>query len=523
MSNNPTYREEWSTLAQLAQNMPHLNDLFAKNPKRAEKYSVELGDLYFDYSKHKIDDEVLDNLLSLARKSGLENKSDAMFSGAFINVTENNAALHTALRAGTTSTVQVSGEHVQKHIHTTLKAIENLSQKIRDGAYLGLTGKPIKHILSLGIGGSDLGPRMIYKALKQDDDPVEVHFVANIDGDEIKSALQQCDPETTLIIVISKSFQTQETLTNAITARNWLRDALGKEKDISNHLLAVSSNVKLAQEFGIKPDNIYPIWNWVNGRFSLWSAVGVSLAIGIGFDKFKDLLHGAQNADEHFRTAPLENNIPVLMAVLGVWNRNFLNSAQHVILPYVQKLSCLPSYLQQLSMESNGKSVDLEGNDITEYETASVLFGDAGTNGQHSYYQFLHQGTDIIPCDFIGVINPDHAHQNHHDLLMGHMLAQGQAMMQGKRSPDNPHRECKGDRPSSTILLDKLTPHALGMLVALYEHKIFVQGIIWNINSFDQFGVELGKGMAKEIEKHNFDALDPSTRALYSRIHKDTK
>lgn len=514
MSNNPTDKKAWKILQKLSQTPLNLNDLFAENPARFDDFSLSMDGLFFDYSKQKITAEILQNLIALAKDSGVEEKRDAMFRGDLINHTEQRAVLHTALRAP---------ENNHPEIQETLGRIEKLSATLRTQKYLGATGKVITDVVSIGIGGSDLGPRMVYQALNDHHQPIKLHFVSNIDADDIESVLVKCNPETTLFIVISKTFGTQETLTNARTALAWVQNALRNDTDISNHFIAVSANVKAAKAFGIKTENIYPLWDWVNGRFSLWSAVGLPIAIGLGFDKFSNLLKGAYAMDRHFQTAPLERNIPVLMAMVGIWNVNFGDTHNLAVLPYAQNLSLFPSYLQQLEMESNGKSVDNQGRKITGYATAPVLFGEAGTNGQHSFYQLLHQGSATIPCDFIGVINPNHTHKNHHDFLNGHLLAQGQAMMQGKSNPEHPHQNFTGNKPSSTILLDKLDAYHLGMLIALYEHKVMVQGAIWKVNSFDQFGVELGKEMAADIENHNLDNLDPSTKALYSLIHKHLK
>lgn len=520
MSNNPTTLKSWKALEKLSKIDINLNDLFADNPNRFDEFSVEKGGIFFDYSKQRITDDILKNLIALLDESNFTQKRDAMFAGEKINTTENRAVLHTALRAPKDSEVLVDGENIIPEIHETLARMETLSNQIRAGDYLGATGKPITDIISIGIGGSDLGPQMVYNALNDGKQPVKIHFVSNIDAEDIERALQKCNPETTAFITISKSFGTQETLTNSLTARAWLSDHLGADQDLSSHLIAVSANVGAAQKFGIKPENVYPMWDWVNGRFSLWSAVGLPLAVGLGFDQFHNLLGGAHKIDQHFTSSPFEKNIPVLMALIGIWNRNFLKFSSHAILPYAQKLSLFPAYLQQLEMESNGKQTDLDGNEITTYKTGPVLFGEAGTNGQHSFYQMLHQGSDITPCDFIGTVKADHTHQNHQDILNAHMLAQGQAMMQGKESPNNQHGQFDGNRPSMALLLDKLDAEHLGMLISLYEHKVLVQGHIWNINSFDQFGVELGKIMATDILENQLSSLDSSTKGLYSRIYK---
>lgn len=523
MSNNPTHKTEWDSLLALSQNQETLNDLFQKNPNRFSDFSLELDGLYFDYSKQRIDNKILDILISLAQKSNIEHKRNQMFIGEKINITENRAVLHTALRKAKNETVKVYGKNIIPEIHKTLERIEDVSTKIRNHCYLGATGKPITQIVSIGIGGSDLGPRMVYRALKNQKEPVEIFFTANVDGNDIEETIQLCNPETTLFVIISKSFKSQETLINAHTARQWLQEKLGKDKDISNHFIAVSSQIDIAYDFGIKKENIYPMWDWVSGRFSLWSAVGLPIAMGLGFNIFSDLLKGARFIDTHFIETPLIKNIPIIMALVGIWNRNFLNASHQAILPYAHKLSLFPAYLQQLEMESNGKTVDLNETPIKDYKTGNVIFGESGTNGQHSFYQLIHQGSDLIPCDFIGFIELPNPYKNHHQTLTNHMLAQGQALMQGKCNSNDLHRHFKGNIPSTTILLNRLDALHLGMLIALYEHKVFVQGVIWNINSFDQFGVELGKEMVKNIENSDFSTADSSTKELYSRIHKKDK
>jgi glucose-6-phosphate isomerase len=517
-------KTEWGNLKTLSEDALNINDLFIKNSNRFNEFSTKVEGLFFDYSKQQITPEILNNLLTLAQKSGIEEHRNAMFSGKKINITEGRSVLHTALRASINSNIEVDGTNISSDIHQTLDRMKKLSESIRSGSYLGSTGKPIKHIISIGIGGSDLGPRMTYEALNDGKQPVTVNFVSNIDTDDLNHTLTQCDPETSLFIVISKSFSTQETIMNAKAGREWLQNSLGKDKDISSHFIAVSANIEAVENFGINSNNIYPMWDWVNGRFSLCSAVGLPLAIGLGFESFSNILRGAHKIDEHFQTAPLAENIPVLMALIAIWNRNFLHNPHLAVLPYAQRLSLFPNYLQQLEMESNGKSTDLDGRTITGYETGTIIFGEPGTNGQHSFYQLFHQGCETIPCDFIGIIKPkDSSNIEHHNILMANMLAQGQAMMQGKEHSGNPHKHVEGNKPSTTILLNQLDAYHLGMLIALYEHKVMVQGTIWNINSFDQFGVELGKELAKNIEQHDLSSLDPSTKGLYSLIHKDTK
>lgn len=523
MSNNLTQSKTWKALEGFQYNNLNLNDLFVRDTGRFNKFSCRLNGLFFDYSKQKINDDILQTLLALAESQGVAAKRNAMFEGEKINNTEGRAVLHTALRAPQNKAVHVDSENVSNDIHATLERMKNISNQVRNRQYIGATGKIITDIVSIGIGGSDLGPRLVYDALHTTEEPIKLHFVANIDGDDLESTLNKCNPETTLFIIISKSFGTQETLTNALSAKAWMQKHLGDDTDISDHFVAVSANVEKVVNFGIKKDNIYPMWDWVNGRFSLWSAVGLPLIIGFGFDKFKDLLAGAYEMDQHFLNAPFEKNMPVLMALIGIWNINFGQCSSLAVLPYAEKLRYLPSYLQQLEMESNGKRVDRHGTRITTYETAPVLFGEAGTKGQHSFYQLLHQGHQDIPCDFIGVIHSDNPYKNHHEALMTHMLAQGQSMMQGKESPDDLSRNFPGNKPSSALLLDRLDAHHLGMLIALYEHKTAVQGFIWDLNSFDQYGVELGKEMARNIEENGPTNIDPSTAGLYSLIHKIQK
>ena len=527
MSNNPTQKPEWKDLAAHAAEIKkqHLNDLFSNDMSRFDNFSVEIDGLFFDYSKQRIISKIQQKLCALLSACNFDQKRTALFDGSPLNTTENRAALHTALRRPKTDVVAVNGTNILPEIHATLDKMKSFSEDIRNARYKGATGKPITQIISIGVGGSDLGPRMVCEALKPSGETIETYFISNIDADDITGALNKCNPETTLFIIASKSFATQETLTNAKTAKNWLIQNLPKGSDISAHLVAVSTNLKATAEFGISQDNFFPMWEWVNGRFSLWSAVGLPICLQLGFDHFQALLNGAYKIDRHFQTAPLEKNIPVLMALIGIWNRNFLNFSHHAILPYAQRLFYLPAYLQQLEMESNGKTIDLEGDQITDYKTNPIVFGEVGTNGQHSFYQLLHQGSETIPCDFIAAIRSNNGLKNHHDLLLNNMLAQGQALMLGKQNTksDEPFRYFSGNKPSSTLFLDKLDARHLGMLIALYEHKCFVQGIIWNINSFDQFGVELGKTLSRKIEKNDLDDADSSTRGLFSLIHKSGK
>ncbi len=529
MSNNPTQKPSWNTLNALADKTrdQHLNDFFAQDDKRSESLLVQSDDFIFDYSKQRLNTNIIQNLISLLGESDFEAKKNAMFSGQKINNTENRAVLHTALRRPSSDEVIIDGENIIPVVYAALDKMKKFSVDVRSGQHQGATGKSIKKIISIGIGGSDLGPRLVSEALNicasDDDTIIETVFVSNIDGDDIQTALKSANADETLFVVISKSFKTQETLNNALTARQWLQDNLPANTDIGPHFVAVSSNIKAVEEFGVHPVNIFPMWDWVNGRFSLWSAVGLSICLQHGFDKFETLLAGAYKMDRHFTDTPMEQNLPILMALIGVWNRSFLKLPHLAILPYAQSLLHFPAYLQQLEMESNGKSVDYDGNAITDYETGSVLFGEVGTNGQHSFYQLLHQGSETIPCDFIGVVQDDSGLPHHHELLLSHMLAQGQAMMQGRQNPDQPYRYFEGNKPSSTLLINKMDAFNLGQLIALYEHKTFVQGVVWNVNSFDQYGVELGKELSQKLESGDLSNADASTKSLHSIIHKLTK
>lgn len=527
MSNNPTAKKSWQKLKALADSIKikHLNDLFTEDPNRVKKFTRSFEGLHLDFSKQLITSDVFETTLDLIQESHLSSRRDEMFSGCIINSTEKRAVLHTALRRPHSDKVSVEGKNIMPEIQAALVKMKEFSKRIRNGEYKGVTGKSIDTIVSLGIGGSDLGPRLIDQALDHYADKPKLYFVANIDGDDLTNVLHRCDPEKTLFIVISKSFSTQETLTNAKTAQIWLQQNITSHNDFQNHFAVVSANNEAAKKFGANPENFFPFWEWVNGRFSLWSAVSIQICIRHGFDAFQQLLDGAYAMDQHFKNASPAENIPIIMALMGIWNTNFLGADHHAVLPYSKRLSQLPFYLQQLEMESNGKSIDINGHHITDYKTGPVLFGEAGTIGQHSFYQLLHQGTSIIPCDFIGAIKPNHILEHHHDLLLGHMLAQAQSMMQGQQKPppNEPYRYFAGNKPSNTILLDRLDAYHLGMLIALYEHKTFTQGVIWNINSFDQYGVELGKAMAKKIEQNDLSAADPSTKALHSFIHNAKK
>lgn len=502
MLNNPTQHPEWG---QLQTHYDQIKDqkilsFFDQNKNRVNTLSKAVSGLFFDYSKQHITEETLSLLCDLAHAQNIEEKRDALFSGQVINTTEKRAVLHTALRAPDT----------RPEIQETLEQIEKLSELIRNKALKGATGKAIEHIVSLGVGGSDLGPRLVCDTLKTDKD-FHVSFVSNIDPYDFDDVLNQCDPETTLFIVISKSFSTHETMKNFERAKKWLTHAIDQKK-IMDHFIAVSANKKLALQHDFKEGHILPIWDWVNGRFSVWSAVGLPIAIALGFDQFKNLLAGAYKADCHFKNTPLADNIPIIMALIGIWNINFMNHLRLAVLPYTQQLYYLPAYLQQLDMESNGKSVNLDGNIITDYHTGPVLFGEVGTNGQHSFYQHFHQGTQQTACDFIG-------YKDKNTDLLNNMLAQSEALMIGQ-DHQNAYQFFKGNSPSSTFLFDSLNAETLGMLIAFYEHKVTVQGFIWNINSFDQFGVELGKHLSQKLSAGDLSCADPSTKNLYSLINK---
>ncbi|MFD5073485.1 glucose-6-phosphate isomerase [Streptomyces sp. NPDC058371] len=539
MSDSPklTHRPEWTALEDhRAQELlqPQLRELFATDPGRAERYVVSVGDLRIDYSKHLITDETLALLQELATATGVFGLRDAMFRGEKINVTEDRAVLHTALRAPRDAVVEVDGENVVPAVHAVLDKMAGFAERVRSGEWTGHTGRRIKNVVNIGIGGSDLGPAMAYEALKAfTDRSLTLRFVSNVDGADLHEALRDLDPAETLFIIASKTFTTIETITNATSARTWLLAGLGGEdKAVAKHFVALSTNGEKVADFGIDTANMFEFWDWVGGRYSYDSAIGLSLMIAIGPDRFREMLEGFHLVDEHFRTAPAESNAPLLLGLLGVWYGNFHDVQSHAVLPYSHYLSKFTAYLQQLDMESNGKSVDRDGEPV-EWETGPVVWGTPGTNGQHAYYQLIHQGTKLIPADFIGFANPvaelsdELAAQ--HDLLMANFFAQTQALAFGK-TPDEvraegvpeelvPHKTFKGNHPTTTILASELTPSVLGQLIALYEHKVFVQGAIWNIDSFDQWGVELGKVLAKRVEPAltegaDVPGLDPSTAAL---------
>jgi glucose-6-phosphate isomerase len=516
-----------------------LRELFSSEPARFSQFSIEAAGLLLDYSKNRISDKTMRLLLALARERDVGKRRDAMFAGEKINTTEHRPALHTALRAPRTETLLVDGQNVMQEVHAVLDRIQVFSDRVRSGQWLGCSGKPITDIVNIGIGGSDLGPEMVCRALRPFAHPrISTHFVSNVDAHDLDAVLGKMNRETTLFIVASKTFTTRETMMNAQSARAWFLKER-KEADLPKHFVAVSTNTQAVREFGIDPENMFPFWDWVGGRYSVWSAIGLPVALAIGFERFSEFLAGAHAMDRHFRSAPLERNMPVILALVGIWNRNFLGSASISIAPYHQDLNQFPAYLQQLEMESNGKRVALDGSAL-DVKTCPVIWGDVGTNGQHAYFQLLHQGTDITPVDFIAALKPSHGFPGHHSVLLANCFAQSEAFMKGKTGDEVraemraqglpeaeiealiPHRTFPGNRPSNAILMDALTPSALGALIALYEHKVFVQGVLWDINSFDQWGVELGKVLARNIEAELTGepcpaAHDSSTNALIAR------
>lgn len=530
---------EWNALAKHRDEIGevHLRELFADDPRRAERYALTVGDLYVDYSKHLVTDDTLRLLRELAKATGVAELRDAMFRGEKINTTEGRAVLHTALRAPESAVIEVDGENVVPAVHAVLRKMRDFAGRVRSGEWKGHTGKRIRNVVNIGIGGSDLGPAMAYEVLRPyADRDLTLRFVSNVDGADLHEAVRDLDPAETLFIVASKTFTTIETVTNATSARKWLLAGLGAGEDaVAKHFVALSTNAEKVADFGIDTANMFEFWDWVGGRYSYDSAIGLSLMIAIGPDRFQEMLDGFHLVDEHFRTAAPEENVPLLLGLLGIWYGNFHDAQSHAVLPYSHYLSKFTAYLQQLDMESNGKSVDREGRRV-EWQTGPVVWGTPGTNGQHAYYQLIHQGTKLIPADLIGFarpvdeLSPSLAAQ--HDLLMANLFAQGQALAFGKTAEEVaaegvpaelvPHKTFRGNRPTTTILADALTPSVLGQLIALYEHKVFVQGAVWNIDSFDQWGVELGKVLAKRVEPAlsegaQVEGLDASTAALVAR------
>jgi len=537
----------WKKLQQLAldKKSQHMNTLFANDSERFEKFSIELPNLLLDYSKNLIDGETLDSLLDLAEETEVCQWRAKMFSGAKINKTEERAVLHTALRRQSDEPLIVDGEDVTAHVQNQLEKMEGFVNKVRQGHWLGYSGKRITDIVNIGVGGSNLGPQMVTEALKHySDGGVNVHYVSNVDGAQIVEVLRPLDPQKVLFIVSSKTFTTTETMTNAKTAMKWLTSSSFDEKSVAKHFVAVTANKENAMSFGIEAQNIFDMWDWVGGRFSLWSAIGLAIALDLGFDKFKELLDGAHDMDQHFINAPLRNNMPAIMALISVWNTTFLGARSQAILPYDQTLHMLSAYLQQAEMESNGKSVTWNGEEV-DYATVPSIWGELGINGQHAFYQYLHQSNNVVPADFIGSVESVTPVKGHHETLMANFFAQTQALMAGVneeqvradlkakgRTADYidkvaPHKVHKGNRPTNTILLKRIDPKTLGSLIAAYEHKIFVQGIILQICSFDQWGVELGKGLAAEIqeelENNNISAKHDCSTASLMKFYQEAK
>lgn len=536
----PTDLPSWKALSAHADQLKsqHMKALFASDDKRFDKFSLQLPNFLFDYSKNLITDETKAALLALAKDAEVEAWRSRMFAGEHINATEDRAVMHVALRDKSVNPIMIDGADARPAVNAELERMRKLSEKLRSGAWVGYTGKTITDIVSIGIGGSNLGPLMACEALKAySDKRFNIHFASNIDGVQIAEVLEGLNPETTLFVISSKTFTTQETMTNARTAEQWFMKAAGDKSAIAKHFVAVSTNRKLVTAFGIAEENIFDMWDWVGGRFSLWSAIGLPIVLFLGYELFDELLQGAYEMDQHFQTAPLAENAPVMLALVGIWNRNFLGYPAHALLPYDQCLHRFPAYMQQAEMESNGKSVNWAGEQIS-YASVPLVWGEVGINGQHAFYQMLHQGTDIIPADFIGSVTPNIAVEGHHDALMANFFAQTQALMLGSDADQvrrdlsakgvSPvrieeiveHKVHRGNRPTNTILLNKVDARTLGALIALYEHKIFVQGIIWRIHSFDQWGVELGKVLAAGIQpeldvaKSTSASHDASTRNL---------
>ncbi|GHD97581.1 glucose-6-phosphate isomerase [Streptomyces alanosinicus] len=532
---------EWTALAKHREELAdtRLRELFATDPGRGAGYTLQVGDLYIDYSKHLVTDETLRLLRELAAATDVFGLRDAMFRGEKINVTENRAVLHTALRAPRDAVIEVDGENVVPKVHAVLDKMSDFAGRVRSGAWTGHTGKRIKNVINIGIGGSDLGPAMAYEVLRSfTDRDLTVRFVSNVDGADLHEATRDLDPAETLFVIASKTFTTIETITNATSARSWLVDALGDNSAVARHFVALSTNAEKVAEFGIDPDNMFEFWDWVGGRYSYDSAIGLSLMIAIGPDRFREMLDGFRLVDDHFRTAPAEANAPLLLGLLGIWYGNFHDAQSHAVLPYSHYLSRFTAYLQQLDMESNGKYVARDGRQA-DWQTGPVVWGTPGTNGQHAYYQLIHQGTKLIPADFIGFAEPVAELRGElkaqHDLLMANFFAQTQALAFGKTAEEVraegvaeelvAHKTFQGNRPTTTVLAKELTPSVLGQLIALYEHKVFVQGAVWNIDSFDQWGVELGKVLAKRVEPAltegaEVPGLDASTQALVGTYRK---
>ncbi|KJD31881.1 glucose-6-phosphate isomerase [Tamlana nanhaiensis] len=517
---NPTTTNAWKKLQAHFEDVKntHMKELFAQDVDRANKNSIKWDDFYVDFSKNRITDQTLKLLLELAEDVKLKDAIASQFSGEKINQTEGRAVLHTALRAPKDAQFFVDGENVMPEVYEVQDKIESFTNKVVNGELKGFTGKAFTHVVNIGIGGSDLGPAMVVDALQYYKNQLTTYFVSNVDGDHVNEVIKKLDPETTLFVVVSKTFTTQETLSNANTLKSWFLQS-GTEADIAKHFVAVSTNLEKVKEFGIDANNIFPMWDWVGGRFSLWSAVGLSISLAVGYKNYSSLLVGAHKMDEHFKTASFDSNIPVVLALISVWYNNFFGAETEAIIPYSQYLNQFATYLQQGIMESNGKSVDRNGNPI-DYQTGTIIWGEPGTNSQHAFFQLIHQGTKLIPADFIGFAESLHGNTDHHDKLTSNFLAQTEALLNGKTEAEVvgegteesiiPFKIFQGNKPTNTIFVKKLTPESLGKLIAMYEHKIFVQGIIWNIFSYDQFGVELGKQLANKIlQEFNTSEVKP--------------
>ena len=539
---NPTELRSWKTLENIKKNRVFdLRKLFKENPARADEFSVSFDDIFLDYSKNLIDTEVMKALFDLAEEAGLKEGIAAMFRGEKINETENRAVLHTALRDFSDDPIMLDGHDIKQDIRRVQNKMKAFADKVSDKKWLGFSGKPVTDIVNIGIGGSDLGPVMVTEALKPFwKEGLRVFFVSNIDGTHISETLKKLKPETTLFLIASKTFTTLETMTNANTAKKWFLENGGSEKDIAKHFAALSTNTKAVSEFGIDTENMFEFWDWVGGRYSLWSAIGLSIACVIGYENFEKLLRGAYSADKHFKNTPFEKNIPVILGLLGIWYNNFFGAETHAILPYDQYMHRFAAYLQQGDMESNGKSTDRAGNPVN-YQTGQIIWGEPGTNGQHAFYQLIHQGTKLIPADFIAPANSFNPVGDHHRKLLANFFAQTEALMNGKtageaevelkkagKTPEEikkllPFKEFKGNRPTNSIIFKRLDPETLGKLIAIYEHKIFTQGLIWNVFSFDQWGVELGKQLATKIlpeleNKEKVSSHDSSTNNLINKF-----
>ena len=540
---NPTETKAWSKLSSHFETVKglHLKNLFTEDTSRASDMTIQWEDFYVDYSKNRITKETFSLLMELAEEVKLKEAMNAYFSGEEINETEKRAVLHTALRAKQTDEIFVDGKNVMPEVYAVKDQIKGFSDEVISGNRKGHSGKAFTDVVNIGIGGSDLGPAMVVEALSFYQNHLTTHFVSNVDGDHVNEVIKHLDPETTLFVIVSKTFTTQETISNATTIRNWFLQTQ-PEAAVADHFVAVSTNIEKVQEFGIAESNIFPMWDWVGGRFSLWSAVGLSISLSVGFEHFDALLSGANKMDEHFKTAPFEENIPVVLGLLTVWYNNFFGSESEAVIPYTQYLNQFATYLQQGIMESNGKYIDRNGQKVN-YQTGTVIWGEPGTNAQHAFFQLIHQGTKLIPADFIGFVNALHGDQDHQEKLISNFIAQTEALMNGKTSEEVlqefkaknenldavkelfPFKVFEGNKPTTTLFINKLTPESLGKLIALYEHRIFVQGIIWNIFSYDQFGVELGKQLAsnvlKDLKSQDAGVHDPSTTGLINHFKKN--